>query len=118
MTRNGAIIMAHVVARAPLFRLVGDRLIRLSKEGALPLEFARWLRVVSLSASGVFGEGAYGYSIDRQNAMRIAQALPACIDGTLHGVSSRSTREILMDARRSGGRNRLLWLDGKMVSTN
>lgn len=112
MTRNAAILMAHIVADTPLFRVVGDTLIRTSSEGALPLEFAETLRLVKLSGGGVLGEQGYGYPIAPQYVARIARSLPGCIESIGEASLSHSSEEVLVTARRSGGRVRLLWVDG------
>jgi hypothetical protein len=114
MTRNAAILTAHIVAGTPLFRAVDDTLIRTSKEGALPLEFAEWFRLVELSGGGALGEQGYGYPINRRYLAHIARALPGCVEGIAQGTSQRSKEEVLMASRRSGGRGRLLWVDGTM----
>jgi hypothetical protein len=117
MTRTAAILNAHIVARVPIFSFVGDTLIRKSKEGALPLEFARWLRLISLAGSGLIEDGKYGYPITREDAAKLAQALPGCIDGITLGSSLPSTVKKVVAVRRSG-RKRLSWMNGTLMVTD
>jgi hypothetical protein len=114
MTRNAAILTAHILSGTPLFQAVGNTLIRTSKEGALPLEFAEWFRLSELSGGGVLEGQGYGYPIQRRHFAEIAQALPGCVEGIVHDDSPRTREEILMAARRSGGRTRLVWVDRKI----
>jgi hypothetical protein len=118
MTRNAAILTAHLVARTPLLRVDGDHLVRTSCDGSLPLEFARWLRLVTLSGGGPLSGGGYGYPLTRREATRIAQALPGCTEGTIEGTLVKSKTEILLAARRSGGKTRPRWVNGAMVAAH
>ncbi|WP_448208672.1 hypothetical protein [Azospirillum sp. sgz302134] len=117
MTRNAAILMAHIVARKSLFRVEGDKLVRTSKEGALPLEFAIWLRRFALAGGGTLEGGSYGYLLGGYDAACIARALPGCIEGVRQGNSTRASIKAMMAARRLGGRSRIRWVDGVMVAT-
>lgn len=120
MTRNAAILTAHIAARKPLFRVEGDRLMRTSNEGALPLEFARWLRLTALAGGGGLEGNGYGYCycLGGVAPSTIARALPGCIAGMTEPVPALSDLEMLMMARRSGGRTRIRWLDGAMAVTS
>jgi hypothetical protein len=118
MTRNAAILTAHMVAGKPLFRAEGDRLIRTARDGGLPLEFAGWFRLLELCGGGVLEEQGYGYPIQRRYFAEIARALPGCIEGVGQDDSPRRTEEILMAARRSGGSMRLVWLNGRIGIQN
>jgi hypothetical protein len=116
MTRNAAILTAHIVAHIPLFRVEGKKLVRTSSEGTLPLEFARWLRLAALAGGGAVDGYGYGYCLGGVEPAVIAQALPGCIEETKS--VSRSNLDILLEARRSGGRIRVRWVDGAMVVTS
>jgi hypothetical protein len=116
MTRNAAILTAHIVARVPLFKVDGEKLMRTSREGALPHEFARWLRLMTLVGGGAINEHGYGYYLGEIEPTAIAQALPGCIEGMRS--NSRSKFDILLEARRSGGRTRVRWVNGALAVTS
>jgi len=118
LTRNSAILTAHIIASVPMFRFEDGFLVRTSQEGGLPLELARWLKLAALSGGGLLDGGSYVYPIVRQNAVRVAQALPGCIEGMPARDVIASTTDILMASRRSCGRKRVLWIDGMMVTPN
>jgi len=115
MTRTAAILTAHIVARVPLFRIEEGMLVRTSREGALPLEFAKSLRRAALAGGGVLDEGGYGYPLGGYDAARISRALPGCIEGAGDCRSASSSMDVLAAARRSGGRTRVRWVNGTMV---
>lgn len=114
MTRTAAILMAHIVARMPLFRFDDDALIRTTSEGHLPLEFARWLRLASLSGGGELDQGGYGYSMGGISPRLIEKALPHCVTNLPCLAVARSDTDVLMAARRSRGRMRVIWVDGTL----
>ena len=42
----------------------------------------------------------------------MAEALPGCIAGIAQDTPKQSNAELLMTARRSGGKTRIRWVDG------
>jgi hypothetical protein len=113
LTRNAAILKAHIVAGTPLFRVEGKNLVRTAKEGALPIEFARWLRLSTLTGSGAVDKHGYSYGLGDVELTRITHSFPGCVEGQL--ASLRSSMDVLLEARRSGGRTRVQWVDGTMA---
>lgn len=116
LTRNTAILTAHSIARIALFRIEDGVLLRTSNEGALPLEFARSLRLSALASGGSLQGGGYCYPLGGYDTRRIARALPGCIEGVSDDGSRSSSVHHLMAARRSGGRHRVRWANGAFTS--
>ncbi|SFW32040.1 hypothetical protein [Nitrosovibrio sp. Nv17] len=117
-TRTAAILQGHSLAGTAMFRIDGDLIVRTSAEGALPLEMAQWLRSRAIEGAGLSSNGSYSYPIGDVAATQLARALPDCIEGASalwrEMDASENEHTALLRSRRSGGRTRLRWIDGKV----
>ena len=110
-SRHAAILDAHFQAGRPLFRFEQGRIVRLTAEGALPLEIAAELRVRSMRNVGSSARG-WSYAASTADAMWLAALLPNCIEGVQVG----STGALPMSHLRGRGDRRLLWLGGGIAA--
>jgi hypothetical protein len=110
VSRQAAIAHAHVQRRTPIFEVQGDRLVRLTKEGALPMPIAAWLRYRNLSNPGTSARRHYAYPARTSDLGKLRALLPAVI----RAETPQSVFEAANVFRRSGGAARLLWLNNGM----
>ncbi len=109
-SRYAAILDAHQQAGRPLFRLEGDKMRRISSEGALPVEIARALRLRTLSNGGAPG-GGWEYSVAPEDVRWLGGLLPGIIDG-----AAPATADPALSYRRGRGARRPVWLAGVIVA--
>ncbi|MFH1555896.1 MAG: hypothetical protein ABII76_13695 [Pseudomonadota bacterium] len=105
-SRHAAILDAHQQAGRPLFRLDGGRLIRISAEGALPLEIAKALRLRTLFNGGATGDG-WGYSVARADVCWLCHLLRGIIEGAAPPAATSA-----LSYRRGRGARRPIWAAG------
>lgn len=105
-SRHAAIIDAYLQAGKPLFKWQEDRLIRISAEGALPLEIAKALRIRGLANGGASMAG-WEYWAGRCDLDWLCNLLP----GIIEGARSMAT-DPEMSYRRGRGARRPLWTTG------
>lgn len=114
LSRTAAIAAAHAAARVPLFDFRGDRLVRTAQEGGLPDVTAAALRRRQLRNAGIsFGE--YVYPASSIDAKWLSILLPGCISGIAQHAHP-SAGQINSEARRSMGRWRPQWRQGRLGS--
>lgn len=113
-TRAAAIAHAYLIAKRPMFRFDGDALIRLTRDGALPLELAAALRLRTLANPGV-GEEGYSYPCSPTDAQWLAGLAPGLIDGVVAPVASPRPARPWTAALRGRGARRPQWIAGEMV---
>jgi hypothetical protein len=112
-TRAAAIAHAYLIAKRPMFRFDGEALIRLAREGALPLELATALRLRTLANPGV-GEQGYVYPCSPSDALWLADLAPGLIDGIV-APAPRHSASPWAAALRGRGARRPLWIAGEAV---
>ncbi|WP_442579093.1 hypothetical protein ACSBOB_26795 [Mesorhizobium sp. ASY16-5R] len=106
-SRYAAILDAHAQAGLPLFRYENGEIVRLTSEGALPLEIAAALRLRTLSNGGAT-VGGWSYVAGRKDLDWLTDILPGIIDG----VSLGPVNDPAMSFRRGRGSRRPLWNNG------
>lgn len=106
-SRTAAIIDAHLQAGLPLFRYDGREIVRLTTEGALPLEIAAALRFRCLANGGGTSAG-WRYIVSRDDAKWLAALLPRLIEG----ASSTQADESAISWRYGRGTRRPVWING------
>lgn len=105
-SRHAAILDAHHQAGRPLFRLDVGQLIRLSAEGALPLEIAKALRLRNLLNGGATGDG-WGYPVPRGDVPWLCHLLRGLIEGAAPPAVAPA-----LSYRRGRGPRRPIWMAG------
>lgn len=111
-SRHAAILDMHSQACRPLFRYDQGKVVRLSAEGALPLEVAAALRVRTLSNVACDDEG-WSYGATRDDAEWLADLMPGLIEG-IRGEDAGGGAA--MSYRRGRGARRPLWCDGGIAA--
>lgn len=114
LSRTAAIIHAHALADAPLFRFHDDRIERLTLDGALPDILASELRRRRLRSSE-FRCGVYSYPATESDARWVLSLLPGCLTG-IRIDKPMSTGAIMTTVRKSKGRLRVGWKDGHLIT--
>jgi hypothetical protein len=112
-TRAAAIVHAYVIAKRAMFRFDGDALLRLTRDGALPLELAAALRLRTLANPGISEEG-YSYPCSPADALWLAGLAPGLIEGVIAPAVTRSARS-WRAALRGRGARRPQWIQGELV---
>lgn len=110
-SRHAGILDAHLQAGQPLFRLDGDVLRRIPREGALPIELSRALRFRTLRNGGASANG-WAYTVCPVSLQWLVRLLPGLIEGV--DVSVAANR--LGDFRRGRGARRPLWIAGGIAA--
>lgn len=108
-SRHAAIIDAHQQAGRPLFKFQEGRLIRISAEGALPIEIAKALRLRGLANGGASVDG-WEYPAARRDLGWLRELLP----GIIEDARSPTADPALFYRRRRGAR-RPLWTEGRIA---
>jgi hypothetical protein len=106
LSRQAAIVHAHVARGASMFDFDDGKLVRSTGEGALPVPVAAWLRYRNLGNAGPSGRRHYAYSASAADLAKLRRLLP----GILQGDGPQSALDAA-NFRRSGGAARLLWID-------
>lgn len=109
-SRHAAILDAHQQAGCPLFRLDGNRLIRIRSEGALPIEIAKALRLRTLSNRGASDDG-WEYMVAPQDVRWLGGLLPGIIEGAAPMVADPA-----LSYRRGRGARRPIWTAGGIAA--
>lgn len=109
-SRHAAIFDAHRQAGKPLFEFREDRLVRISAEGALPLEIAKALRLRSLVNGGASDDG-WAYVTTRRDRKWLDDLLPGIIEGR-----SPPAADPAMSYRRGRGARRPSWNQGNITT--
>ena len=109
-SRHAAIIDAHQQAGRSLFKFQEERLIRISAEGALPLEIAKALRLRGLANGGATVDG-WEYPAGRRDLGWLRDLLP----GIIEDARSPAVDPALSYRRRRGAR-RPLWNEGGIAT--
>ncbi|WP_155774304.1 hypothetical protein [Burkholderia pseudomultivorans] len=112
LSRTAAIAAAHAAAKVPLFEERGDALLRISNDGALPNFIAADLRRRAMRCAGMM-DGLYVYPALREDLRGLARLLPSCILLSKTEATEDGFRESLI--RRSEGRFRTQWLNGRLT---
>jgi hypothetical protein len=112
-TRAAAIVHAYVIAKRAMFRFDGEALVRLTRDGALPLELAAALRLRTLANPGV-GEEGYSYPCSPADALWLAGLAPGLIEGVIATAANRSATPWPLALRGRGAR-RAQWIQGELV---
>ncbi|MEH2539211.1 MULTISPECIES: hypothetical protein [unclassified Bradyrhizobium] len=107
LSRQAAIVHAHVARGASMFDFDDGKLVRSTGEGALPIPVAAWLRYRNLGNAGPSGRRHYAYSARAADLAKLQRLLP----GILQGDGAQSAFEAANVCRRSGGAARLLWIN-------
>ncbi|MEA2895970.1 MAG: hypothetical protein QOJ84_1585 [Bradyrhizobium sp.] len=115
LSRTSAIAVAHIAARRSLFKNEGGLLQRVAREGFLPDGIAGWLRYSNLANSTALGDGRYAYPVRMENRTKIAAGLREAVDFAEGGGDTLSS---ILSVRRSGGADRLMWSNGRLVSSS
>lgn len=110
-SRHAAILCAYLEAGQPLFRLDGDLLRRITREGALPIELSRALRFRTLRNGGASAEG-WAYTVCPESLRWLGHLLP----GVIEGVDIASSADHFDDFRRGRGARRPLWISGGIAA--
>lgn len=107
-SRTAAILEAHRRAGVPLLQWAGSELVRLRKEGNLPVEIVGALRCAHLASSGPIrretGEWTYAYPCSRSDARDLATVFGASVAGSTSGSHPAPYRL----SRKLGPRGRAL----------
>ncbi|MCJ2105399.1 hypothetical protein MKK70_08405 [Methylobacterium sp. E-041] len=115
MSRDAAVVLAHCLARRPLFT-VSDGILEARVRGAfLPDGIAAALRLSSLANPG-WADGVYRYRLSPEQAAQLAILLPGAVPGIAH-AAVMSVADELAFARHSSGRIRAVWTNGTMTTT-
>ncbi len=114
LSRAAAVLLAHGLARVPLFAAKDGTLIGLSREAHLPNGVAAALRIKHVLNPGLF-EGSRTYAVDGEDLAWLGKLLPSMID-TEYAVSRGTGVEALSSARHAGGRIRLAWSGGQLAA--
>lgn len=115
MSRDAAVVLAHCLARRPLFT-VSDGVLEARVRGAfLPDGIATALRLSSLANPG-WADGAYRYRLSPEQAGQLAILLPGAVPGIPH-AAVMSVADGLAFARHSSGRIRAVWTNGTLTTT-
>jgi hypothetical protein len=112
-TRAAAIVHAYVIAKRAMFRFDGEALVRLTRDGALPLELAAALRLRTLANPGV-GEEGYSYPCSPADALWLAGLAPGLIEGVIAPAANRPATPWPLALRGRGAR-RAQWIQGELV---
>jgi hypothetical protein len=107
LSRQAAIVHAHVTRGVSMFDFEDGKLVRSTREGALPIPVAAWLRYRNLGNAGPSGRRHYAYSARAADLVKLRRLLP----GILQGDGPQSALEAANVCRRSGGAARLLWIN-------
>jgi hypothetical protein len=110
LSRHAAIIEAHLQACRPMFQYEDGKIVRLPSEGALPLEWARTLRVLS---NGGATESGWGYAVSQREAEWLGKAMPDLISGTVGGARPSNPPH---SYRWGRGHRRPLWINGSIAA--
>lgn len=109
-SRNAAILDAHAQASRSMFTIADGQIRRTSREGSLPIEIARALRLTNVSNGGLSADG-WQYAVDEQAVPWLASMMPGIIAGIAANPGSDA------DAwRRGRGARRPLWIDGRLAA--
>lgn len=115
ISRDAAVVLAHCLARRPLFT-VSDGILEARVRGAfLPDVIAAGLRLSSLANPG-WADGAYRYRTSPEQAARLALLLPGAVPAMAH-AAVMSVADGLAFARHSSGRIRAAWTNGALTTT-
>lgn len=110
-SRHAAILDAHRQAGQPLFRVDGDLIRRIPREGALPIELSRALRFRTLRNGGGSADG-WAYTVCPESL----QWLGRLLSGLIEGVDVAITADGPHDFRRGRGARRPLWIAGGIAA--
>lgn len=110
LSRQAAIVHAHVARDAAMFDFDSGGLVRSSGEGALPFPVAAWLRYRNLGNAGPSGRRHYAYPARAADLTKLRRLLP----GIVRGESSQSALDAANACRRSGGAGRMLWINNSV----
>ncbi|KQR76943.1 hypothetical protein ASG35_11700 [Burkholderia sp. Leaf177] len=113
LSRTAAIVAAHAAAGIPLFRQRGEVLVRIANDGGLPDALANDLRRRQMRTAGIV-EGVYAYPSANEDVQLLRRLLPRCIE-SIETVSEISATRLLGASRRSEGRTRPVWRNGKII---
>lgn len=116
LSRNAAVVLAHCLARTPLFEWSSGVLRRIGLEGALPDALAAVSRIRTLANSGPL-EGGYLYRLDEGALHHLATALPNLVR-TLKDSAGKHPSEAVSSVIHSGGRVRAIWKRGSLSTTH
>ncbi len=114
VSRCVAIADAHMQAGKPMYRWEADRLIRTGCDGFLPDQIAQWLRYENLANAQPEPAGGYSYQANQAQAVAAARLLPGAI---VAGATLAASWDAVAAARRSGFAERLIFTEGRVVSS-
>jgi hypothetical protein len=114
LSRCVAIAAAHMKGDKPMYRHGADRLARTGRDGFLPDQIAHWLRYENLTNPQPDQAGGYSYQANHAQAAAVARLLPGAIDV---GATLPASWDAVAAARRSGFAKRLVFKEGRVVSS-
>lgn len=112
VSRQAAIVHAHVARRSAMFGFEAGSLVRSAGEGALPAPISAWLRYRNLGNAGPSDKRRYAYPATADDLSRLHTLLP----GIVEADAPRSALDVALAFRRSGGSERLLWINGNVMA--
>ncbi len=114
LSRTAAVLLAHSLARIPLFAAEDGFLVGLTAEAHLPDKLAAYLRLRHASNAGILG-GLRVYHADSVDLAWLRRLLPAVIDAPAD-KHRKTGVEAVSIARHSNGKTRLAWRGGVLVA--
>ncbi|MGU3558605.1 hypothetical protein [Methylobacterium radiotolerans] len=114
LSRSAAVVAGHVMAGRPLFEPRAGVLAVRGHDGLLPDALVRELRLRHLTNPGPAGE-EYVYPLCAADLVRIRLLLPGLTLGDAIS-DSPPPAAVANIVRRSGGRDRFLWSEGRLSS--
>ena len=113
-SRDAALVLAHCLARQPLFAASGGYLEAQVRGAFLPDALAARLRLSRLANPG-WAEGRIIYPVTPEEVARAAHLLPGAVAGAA-GAAVEHDADRVASVRHSSGRIRPAWLGGALTT--
>ncbi|CAO4181346.1 hypothetical protein EEDFHM_03903 [Methylorubrum populi] len=113
-SRDAALVLAHCLARRPLFTVAGGYLEVQVRGAFLPDAIAAQLRLSTLANAGLV-DGRPRYRVTPEDAARVARLLPGAVAGAARAAVGHDADRVA-SVRHSSGRIRAAWTGGALTT--